>query len=230
MVLSKETDSKVETDEDITSAIVKYSEKKLKVLNKRDVLAFTDSEQQADSFAVRFGYGADLVTGLEKFDKKQKQFIGTINILMTMYRIYIVIIWILFLGVQAGLMIGLLMIINMLIVRFVIGLFGSTDARRTTYDSLKDRYRRIRNDMINMIRSPEFPKEAVEAMIENIDKVTKMVDNTGSGITFFESIGDRLPWNYGDMKYTRLQKLFENLNFNELHVMQKRLELHLERI
>lgn len=196
----------------------------------------TTFEALADNFASRFNYGVYLITGLEKFDKdnwdyrndvesfalmvRSMIYIGLASIGMIMSGILIAIG-----GVGVGVLIAM--------VGFGLGFFAKLmfesnyiTKKDMTYDNIKDRYLRIRRQMIEIIKTSKLKKNASVAileqlrMIDSIISSKKVFDNPIAimAINLFPT--ERIASN--DLRY---QQEMERLISNDIFIASERLRL-----
>jgi len=197
---------------------VKYVEKQMPI----DKYDETSSEQLADDFAVKFGYGKELVTALDKIStwSVEKSYLtnGLAMVLSAVVEFMIV----------PGIYIGLLLFLNggiimaaFFFLMYIFSFAGSgTVYRDMTYDDLKDRYQRIRNQMVANLNQDGLDKTELAGILENISFVDKAIDSTLT----FNPLGTMLSdyffsYNRSVKEDIRFQRLLEDLAHNELYVM-----------
>jgi len=229
LTIEKHTGEKSEDTSEMITALVRFTEKQIKILNENDVLAFTDNEQQADNFAVRFGYGKELASALEKIELYDKNVTNHIYKMVGFWSTISFLTSTMILGINIGMGIILIPVVMFLVIKVISSFFGSDDSNRTTFDTAIDRYRRIRNDMIREIRNNNYPKELTAIMISDIDSLEQTIAITDDDKNILQRLGDSLPWNSSSFNYTQLQRILEDLNNNNLHLAKIRLEQHLNK-
>ena len=193
----------------------------IEVISDANKLYATNSEEVADLFATRFGLGDELVSGLNKvetiyIDLARLTMITTIYSIITYISIY---------AFLLGPIIGSLMYAGVLLYMAFKTLYDiltiSHDGNATTYDSNYDRFRRIRNSIIAMVRSGAIDKKTSKQLIGNIDTINTIIDELpGKGI--IESISDKMPWHTDGVNYHRRERILEDLLDNQLHIKTKR--------
>jgi hypothetical protein len=139
----------------------------------------TSFEQLADNFASRFGYGKQIILALEKiyskdyFLIKSKAWIVFIEIteMITLVGALTIAIAALTHGsIPYGVFVALVIMI-----RFI----QSGEAFKDySYDELKIRYKRARNEYIEMIKNANLSKDEYKIAIENIYSIDKIIENT----------------------------------------------------
>lgn len=182
-------------------------------------LSITDSELLADTFAVRFGLGGELASGLTKFPDYAQ-------ILATQRQIYPVV----------GIIIGILF--SMLVsVLFGIGMFMMFSAftmlvaginwRQPIHDYSFDRIRRMKIDIIRQIKNHDLnieTKKDLITIIDNIDNISKKIKEPSENM---RSVLDRMLNSTSRLAFNqkRAEKLYESLLDNELYTGSTRLEI-----
>ena len=148
------------------------------------------SEQLADNFANRFGYGKELITGLDKLYTQKLgllspeksiiskalfylyEIMATVSVLGTLARIITV-------ATKGNLSINLIYTgFYMLTVMLAWWNITGADNEDMTYDKLKIRYTRIRSDMIHLLKDKDLDKKTIEYTIDVIADVDKIIKNT----------------------------------------------------
>lgn len=187
----------------------------------------TSFEQLADNFASRFGYGKHVVTGLDKLYKSgwspEKQRSAWIFFQIMTILAFATAVACVALGLAFGLILeGLL---AALIVKCILAGSGE-EGRDYTYDKLKMRYMRIRNDLVEALKDPELNKDEVKSVITNIYAVDSIVKDTieyNTLIDGFLNIFSSSDRNAG--KSIREEQLLEELATNMLFVKAAELRL-----
>ncbi len=137
-------------------------------------------EQRADNFASRFGYGKQLVLTLEKihadsFDKNLNKRIMVQIGYMLPTAIYFAAFAV------SALSFSFLGVLGMILYGFFLNIFiqlPREDNRVFTYDDLKIRYLRIRQDIIDQLKEIKEDKEVVKQMLESIYLIDEAVKTT----------------------------------------------------
>lgn len=144
----------------------------------------TANESLADVFATRFGYGEALVSGLELMIGPDGEYKYLKNEGRSAIGRILISIW---LGITAlmTLFAGAGMILPALVIGFFAALIGynsirgaAHDQQSMAYDDLRQRYVRIRLQMVEMIKSPSLDnkqKKIVLDQIVTLDKVIKSI-------------------------------------------------------
>lgn len=143
----------------------------------------TTYEALSDSFATRFGYGAQLATGLDKLINTPSRFV--LNILMTYlttagFITLIVNLFQLLRRVAAGdatfnILIG---IIQRAVGVYVIAKMNRVTTEDYVYDRDTDRFNRIRQNLIESLKNPAIDKATRVAVLEQIEAADKAMKNS----------------------------------------------------
>lgn len=152
----------------------------------------TSSEQLADGFAARFGYGRQVVTGLEKIygsmiavPEKSKfwYFIYFLSECSVLWSFFACLSFLLMGTVTGGAVflafpIGALKILYTTIVLGLIIRSQGEDTRDYTYDELKMRYKRMRQAVLAELKDQNLPKERQREVIQDITMLDEAIDGT----------------------------------------------------
>jgi len=195
----------------------------------------TDSEQLADQFSGRFGLGPELISGLNKMNKRfpeQSDFMINLVISIITATFSFVIGLLIAGGLSGGLFLALVSFTTVMVVGFLTSFFNSiltnggvNDAK--TYDNSKQRLVRIKNEMIRRIRTENVDKKIKVAILHELDDVTAIIANTPDPslpvtdrlIRMVSSSSRRL----ANMK--QIEQITENLMENDLHASALRINL-----
>ena len=186
----------------------------------------TDSEQLADQFSGRFGLGSDLTTALDKTHKFFKTKIIFINLGVTAFSIVFLLLAIVatsFITILLG-SIGL----SQIIFNILPSLFGyDLDfGEKQTYDYNKDRFNRIKLELIRRLRQSNIRKDAISNLVYAIDHIDRVLnkysnlkqDPIGKIITKLSSSRSNM------IESRELEQALENAMENDLHVASARLK------
>lgn len=152
----------------------------------------TSAEQLADNFASRFGYGKELVTGLDKLYRSgyapekyiaSRAFLYLFELLIT----YEVVTFLF--GVILNANIALYVVakggiwlaaktFNYVYLMLAWWSVTGADNEDMTYDKLKLRYTRIRSDMITTLKNPNVDKATSERVVKAISEIDPIIKNT----------------------------------------------------
>jgi len=187
---------------------------------------YTDNEMLADQFAGRFGYGDYLVSAVDLTNTiKQNKPLSTLKYFInTMLLITVILIAFLLLG-------GLFTIVFMgvFITAYVIETFMTDDGSNDNlvYDVTKQRFQRIKNEMVRQLRTMDFDKKMIKDLLISIDNVSKLIElmpDTKPGII---SKLYRLVFSNSANRHITLKEtdqLIENLQENDLYITSSKLK------
>lgn len=191
----------------------------------------TNFEAISDSFAVRFGYGAALATGLEKLHEVTS---GTEK----MYEIAKAYTFIAVAGIMIWAMMSLITgVASLGAVIFTVARFellrqlfnrGRITRSDLAYDADLDRMNRIRNDLINGLKSSSMDngdKRAILEQIQVVDKAMMSVQNVPKPLRAF--ISSVMPSDARAMRSIDSQKKIESLIANDIFVSATKMGLQL---
>lgn len=188
----------------------------------------TSFEAMADNFVSRFGYGRHLVTGLDKIHRAhfshpnsaiQKLFYWTqvLNLYLAFSGLAVILANF---GVIASTVPWVL--VNFGIYLFSIGTavwMSGDDKKDMTYDDLRDRYKRVRNDAVADLKNYKLPEEYVDMMVSNIKAMDKIIDTTNTTKNAFNQFSWLLfPANRRADGSIKEQRMLEDLIANDLFV------------
>lgn len=222
------------TDKNETESIVALYESVYRVIGSVDINNVNqsrDAEQLADQFATRFGLGKHLSSSLDKLKtvmvlEQSTLFFNLTLGYATFYAMFALIIG----GLSLVPTVFLATFIVMYALKFIGGaiinfLMGTTDSHPTTYDDDYNRIRRIKVDLIRVLRlEKELDQKAVNDLIESIDGIERLM----KGVTEHESLlaifGDYLPYNSRRAKVSRMERKIETITENSLYVHLRKLQ------
>lgn len=187
----------------------------------------TSSEQTADQFVARFGYGKQLIIASDKLEAYFRQEVNAsknaFNYLMTSIYSFIAIASILsglFLIFPAAILFGLLFVLIIAKTRkeYVASIRSSGDLYVDyAYDDVKARYKRVRNEYIDLIKDTNIPKDELKSILDNIYAMDDIINKTVEYKSVFNIISNALfKENRDAKKAVDEQKLMEQLAFNDL--------------
>jgi len=185
----------------------------------------TASEQLADQFAARFGYGRQLVLGLDKLMQKyspeRNGFVRWFIIFHQILGVFILItdiIAILNAGILSAAIYLLLKITILVSIALSIVLSGDY-TRDMTYDDLLFRYRRIRLDIIQQLKNKYYTAENSEKLIQDIKDIDRVMVEVKPFYGLYRPLLNiLLPINYKAKKEIQYQQMVELLASNDLFI------------
>lgn len=188
--------------------------------NAYDATAF---EQLADGLASRFGYGRQVMTGLDKLhiSSGSEEKSRSVRVFALLYEVLVTGIALFVLITTSSILIGALVAA---LLYFIFRVSGSAKLDMT-YDELKDRYKRIRNDSVDLLKSPSLPKATVKGILDNIYTMDNIIKNTYPAPSIWKSVSDFVfTDNRNAAASIAEQKLLEELTFNDLFVKSAELK------
>lgn len=186
----------------------------------------TTTEQQADQFSSRFGYGRHLITGLDKISswRLSERSLGWQGFFLLLEFIYHVLrISILAYSIMRSLSngdIGSAVKFTLFsLVYFFVTIFGERGEsnREYTYDDMKIRYQRIRNDMVEMVKRVELSKQELKDILVSIDQMDKIIKSRHQYRSLSDMVSNILvPANRAAVRDINDQQTLELLVSNDL--------------
>lgn len=185
----------------------------------------TAYEQRADNFASRFGYGKSLILGLDKLSDLDPGKSKSIRVLTNMvYVASVVALGAVIFGLLAtgSVFLGLIFIAY----KFLYLSLFREDVQDHTYDSLKQRYLRVRQDVIDQLKQTTLNKDKVQDLLNAVYVMDDAIKNTVS----FRSLGTTVA-NFlfsGSRKASQSiddQQLLEAMASNDLFIQSAELRL-----
>jgi hypothetical protein len=198
-----------------------------KILKESNVGKYeeTSSEQLADQFATRFGYGRQLVLGLDKIMKKYTPDRNNFIRLITLFNQFMIIIGLIVLittiltASVAEMVIMLIFKLGTIITLSLYILLSGDYTRDMTYDDILYRYRRIRLDMVQQLKNKYYTDENASKLIESIKEIDKIIVDIKPFFGLFRPIMNILvPINYKAKKEIQYQQMVELLASNDLFI------------
>jgi len=188
----------------------------------------TSFEALADNFATRFGYGAELISALDKlgaaFGDINKS-LGWITLHQFMIAIYY----------SAAIIIGMLMFISApislvgllgIFVIFAITYSGAEHNKSYTYDDLKIRYVRIRHQLVEHLKNFRLPKEEAEDVLAAIEFADSSIKDTYQYRTMIEVVANFVFSNSQNTRDAKSeQRLIEDLAHNDFFIRSAQLRV-----
>lgn len=200
-------------------------------------------ETLADNFAARWGYGEALTGALERLyqDPTYKFRMSTFGQIVfsaasILYIAYILVIFFKYLAASMTVLSGGTLAVGSLAAALGSGmvLYGfigisltllavivlhSTHAHPMTYDDLKYRYQRVRNQYVDLIKDAELPPKQIKSAIDSIKAMDKLVADKKSFTNFATIVIDFLTPGSGKIdRDIEIQRLLEELSANDLYI------------
>lgn len=188
----------------------------------------TAGEQTADNFAARFGYGKEIVAALQKDavrdNDPEVSALRRFNMTMTeVSRLVVTGISIIGLAFIPG--VGWIMAMTAFMIASMLFALEGTHYQDYTYDDLGIRFKRIRQQYIELLKNPELPPELAKGGIEQIKAIDELMKNVVAYEPLLRKLSDRL---MSINKNTKLdiqqQQLMEELAHNDLFLKSAQLK------
>lgn len=185
-----------------------------------NVYSATSSEQVADGFATRFKYGRQLILALDKMhvyggdsSKKRNQPLPEMlidEIIFTIHALAAIAAYTIFFPVS--IICGLL--------AFACLRRNGEDFKDYTYDELKIRYKRIRNEYVAFLKDTNVPLEYTKNTLEDIYVMDRIIDETYRHSNLLSKIANFIFTDAREAKASIAeQQLHEELIHSDLYVM-----------
>lgn len=185
----------------------------------------TSFEQLSDQFASRFGYGKELVTGLDKISSLSKEknlFFFIWFQIGQMYDLF-TLVTLIAAAIGTG---GVVQILVMLMVTSITLFLERSDIKDYTYDELKERYLRIRKDTIDQLKDQKLDKNFVKSMLETIYRIDEAIKATRNVKSLKGLVADFVfPKGRSAKDSIYEQRLMETLASNDLFIASAELRV-----
>ena len=193
-------------------------------LTVNDTYNDTSFEAEADSFASRFGYGREIVEALDILAKGSAERSNAAYAFFLLNELLVVVAFFLAIGLVATA--GVIGPLFSMTVVLMASIFGSrADVKDMTYDELKDRYKRMRNDMILQLKDKDLPRDYVKSTVNDIAVIDESINNTRKVRGIFTTIAWLL--SAGSRAASRSisdQQIYETLAANDLYLESAKLQ------
>jgi len=190
--------------------------------------SYTDSEQLADNFATRFGYGSHLVSGLDKLTYSNH---NVINFILVVSIQTFIVALLIFANVTVAFTMAIMApirgVIEIMIRTRILDLAIPERYRKETYDRVYKRYDRVKLDVIRQLRTSDLPRDIISKYIKDYEYIDKIMEDTPKEKRFSEVLASIIPWNSGSVRRKLAEQTFEKMIENKLHVSKHKLEEHL---
>lgn len=139
------------------------------------------SEQMADNFTVRMGLGRELVTSLDKYHRSYGD--PAYGLMNAMFHTLTFMLYVLggvavaILGIMLPILASFSVIAIVVLISIILGERESNLDR--TYDEIKDRFMRIRHQVIEQLKNKNMPKHEIKSTLESLEAITKIVNDVG---------------------------------------------------
>jgi hypothetical protein len=186
----------------------------------------TSGEQLSDNFASRFGYGKELIISMDKINllTGEPEKYRVLRVMNTVSAILYLISGACF---SLSLVLFGLWSAPILISAIFLGIlteFGETK-KDYKYDDLKIRYKRIRQDYIEMISTLQLSKSELKDIIDSVEVMDKIIKDTVVYRSFYDKIANFV---FSKNRHAKadieLQQLIEDLTHNDLFLASAKLQ------
>lgn len=186
----------------------------------------TAFESLSDDFATRFGYGEHLVTGLKKFyetgfpspeaSKGMWLFSHVAEIMLFGFELS----WIF-----EALALGSFPTAIMFTLFIALRIYSDSDSGEDrVYDKLKDRYLRIRQQMVQLLKDVSLSREESQQIVSSIENVDNIIKQTGEYKSIYNLMAKLLiPDSRRVASYVEEQRVIESLAFNDMFIQAAKL-------
>jgi hypothetical protein len=186
----------------------------------------TASEQLADNFAARFGYGRELISALERLtgesvtNSKVTRFF--VNVIIMMYLIMFAAIFIFFVIMGLTAAGGAVMLypaaVCFLMIATMLSASGEKNIDRT-YDDTKIRYTRVKHQYVEMLKTLKLDNEKTKTIVQQIKYMDRIIDKQ---IIFRPWLSKFANFLFSEHQKTKddieIQQLLEEMAHNSLFV------------
>ena len=211
--LKNETNSKV-----VTTVVLAHMQEKRKSELGTAAYDKTTYEALADNYAVRMGLGRELVTGLEKinrlygspeYNSSTRFSISSAELVISTFLM------------GAGFATGTVPMMLLGMALYFLISWGASDGNdhQHTYDKIKIRYKRVREQLVNRLKEKSLPKDIVKKTLEDLAAIDKIVERAGEFTSIMGLVGNIIyPSNWGLIDRMKAQRKIEELAANDLFV------------
>lgn len=189
----------------------------------------TSYEALSDNFTSKFGYGFALVTGLEKLEDMYPEYEASRN--MTVDAVILLAhtgaaIIAGFVALAKGLVLAAPIILLMGLLSAIIINSFRPSSKDMTYDNIRDRYIRIRNQLIEVIKDAELPIETRKTLLIQIEATDIIISSKKVYNPMLTQLFSK--YNVKDQRVIRsiaLQQDIEKMLANDIFVAANKLAL-----
>lgn len=191
-----------------------------------DIYNHTSNEQLADNFTARFGYGKELILAMDKINtlvgepekiRAMRVFnaVGSFIVLFSTMGLSI-----------ASIFLGCFLapLFTLLLLAVVLNYAGEAN-KEFEYDDIKIRYKRIRQQYIEMISQLQLSKAELKDVIDNVEVMDKIIKDTVVYRTLWDKIANVV---FSKNRHAKadieLQQLIEDLTHNDLFLASAKLQ------
>jgi hypothetical protein len=221
----------------VSTVILKCSVENIKSELEMPEYDFTSFEMLADQFSTRQGYGRHLITGLDKLMHGSPQRTRSSTFLCFLFETFITFMksakWYLtFIAIVTGsVAVGLLPFVILEFLLLSIGIISmvkisGSKNKNYTYDNLKTRYLRVREQMIQRLKDKRISPHESKELIESIKVIDQAVEQTIHYIGPLDLISNFIFSSDSNVRdFIVLQRKLEELASNDLFLKSAELSL-----
>ncbi len=182
-------------------------------------------EQLADNFSNRFGYGRPLVSALQKLTGYNKTLAYFSLIFSTTNQVWVLLELIILIyypmSIVQKLLYVVIALINLIFVYYSSGEYG----KDYTYDNINRRYIRVRNDLVEVLKSDNLDKEVKSNILKSLDDIDRSIKSSPVFETFITKILNiTFSFNRNTKSSINEQQLMEDLVSNDLFIKSEKLK------
>ena len=194
-----------------------------------------DSEQLADQFAGRFGLSAEVMSALDKIIQAQFKEIDK-YLWNNIFQLLLIGVILVVLAIASGIgaILGLLIVVTCILIWFSYLLATYKNPTENdpgyinTYDSLKRRYTRLRNELIRNLRNLDVDEKEFKAnLVSSIEKMDKVLDAMPEDkVPMFDAIIRKFSNAAKHRVEVRaIEQMIEDLSENNLYLAAAKLQI-----
>ena len=151
----------------------------------------TGYEAVSDNFATKFGYGLHLVTGLERLERDYPEYERTVSMFTAAMQVAAVFGFIGICSLIASVAINIFFLpLGLLLTLFSFLILTSNRAsmKDLTYDNIRDRYMRIRNQLVSFIKDPKINTATRKCLLVQIDTIDEIIKKKKVFVSVIERV------------------------------------------
>lgn len=183
---------------------------------KRTLYDRSSSEYLADQFATRMGAGLHLIKAMDKLTTDNPTYY---KYRMTSWSVSIAKI------LGAALLAGPHILVSAGVFGLLFSMYDKGRAYGGEYDTLPDKFKRIKHQLIDSLKDPNVPTELRKATLNNLDEIDKLISEKNTSI----KLGRFVLWltsstRRDSFRYKKAQQLLEEMANNALYASAARLK------
>ncbi len=190
----------------------------------------TTSEQLADNFATKFGYGRELVSVLSKTGSTSPYGLDeatAISIWIMFFQIAVMIMGLFFIGFPMSISLLFVLVVGIITgTAFGFNVYQLGSGKMDmTYDTIRTRYKRIRDQIIEHLKDVTLNKEDMANLVDQISMIDNIMNDVKDEKGAFTVISDFIfSKNKAASDSIALQKLLEDLAHNDMFLASAKLK------